>query len=95
VDKLGKILPRVLARQPGRGMLAEAAVRQRLEQIVGGLAGGLESIELQGSTLVVVTGNPAFAHQLRLDGELLLARLNESSLPRKVSSLRVETGRRR
>ncbi len=95
MDKLGKILPRVLAKQPGRGMLAESAIRHRLAEIVGELAASLESIELQGSTLVVVTGNPALAHQLRLDGEILLARLNESSLPRKVRALRVQTGRRR
>jgi hypothetical protein len=59
------------------------------------LAGACEEITVRGSTLWVTTANPALAHQLRLDAETLLARLNDQAqLPRQVRTLKVQIGRR-
>jgi hypothetical protein len=52
-----------------------------------------EEVELRAGTLLVTTSNPALAHQLRLDAEAILARLNRPELGRKVRTLRVRVGR--
>ena len=59
------------------------------------LAVHCQGVKLQGSTVVVVTANPAFAHQLRLDGEPLLGRLNAMVPGRRLRALKVRTGRAR
>ncbi|MEA2655884.1 MAG: hypothetical protein QOI23_1249, partial [Chloroflexota bacterium] len=43
--------------------------------------------------LVVTTSSPALAHQLRLDSETIVTRLNGLDLGRKVRTLRVRIGR--
>ncbi len=52
-----------------------------------------DEVELRSGTLLVTTSSPALAHQLRLDAETILARLNQSDLGRKVRELRVRIGR--
>jgi hypothetical protein len=49
-------------------------------------------IELHLGTLVVTTTSPALAHQLRLDSEAILERLNRLELGRKVRAIRVRVG---
>ncbi|HZV52200.1 MAG TPA: DUF721 domain-containing protein [Candidatus Dormibacteraeota bacterium] len=95
MDRLGDLLPRVLARQPRAGRVAELRIRQTFREVLGeGLASACERIEVHGSTISVTTGNPALAHQLRLDAEVLLRRLNqECRLPRRARTLRVRVGR--
>jgi Dna[CI] antecedent, DciA len=43
--------------------------------------------------LVITTSSPALAHQLRLDSETIIDRLNAMNLGRRVRSLRVRIGR--
>jgi hypothetical protein len=94
VDKLGNLLPKVLARQPGRGRVTELRARMAFAQLLGAeLAAFCESIEVKGSTLTVSTANPALAHQLRLDSEQLLKLLNGRQLGRELKTLRIRTGR--
>jgi Dna[CI] antecedent, DciA len=52
-----------------------------------------DQVELHSGTLVVTTSSPALAHQLRLDSETIVARLNGMDLGRKVRALRVRIGR--
>lgn len=52
-----------------------------------------DEVELKSGTLVVTTSSPALAHQLRLDSETIVARLNGLNLGRKVRVLRVRIGR--
>jgi len=52
-----------------------------------------DEVELRSGTLLVTTSNPALAHQLRLDAEMILDRLNRPELGRKVRTLRVRIGR--
>lgn len=52
-----------------------------------------DDVELHSGVLVITTSNPALAHQLRLDAETILARLNRPELGRKVRELRVRIGR--
>jgi Dna[CI] antecedent, DciA len=52
-----------------------------------------DEVELHSGTLVVTTSSPALAHQLRLDSETIVARLNGLNLGRKVRALRVRIGR--
>lgn len=52
-----------------------------------------DDVELHYGTLLVTTSSPALAHQLRLDAETILARLNQPELGRKVRTLRVRIGR--
>jgi hypothetical protein len=94
VDKLGNLLARVVSRQPGLAQLAEHRLRIAFRQVVGeSLAAGCESIEVRGTTLSITTSNPALAHQLRLDSERLMQRLNEESrLTRRVRVIRVRVG---
>jgi Dna[CI] antecedent DciA-like protein len=95
VDRIGKLLPKVLARQPGSGRVVELRARLALVEILGpALAADCESMELRGSALTVTTPNPALAHQLRLDSAELLERLNLASPGRTIRTLKVRTGRR-
>jgi hypothetical protein len=94
VDKLGNLLPRVLARQPGRGRVTELRVRRAFTDLLGPeLAAGCEQIEVKGGTLTISTSNPALAHQLRLDSTELLSRLNREQLGRELNAIRIRTGR--
>ena len=95
MDRLGKLLPRVLARQPRAGLVAEYRLRQAFREVLGeALAAACETIEVRGTTVSVSTGNPALAHQLRLDAEDLMRRLNaESNLSRPVRVIKVRIGR--
>jgi hypothetical protein len=94
VDKLGNILPRVIAKQPNRGRIVEARVRSAFAEVLGAeLAAMCESIDLRGKALTVVTSSPALSHQLRADGTALLARLNALAVGRTVERLQVRTGR--
>jgi len=52
-----------------------------------------ESVELKSGVLVITTSSPALAHQLRLDAETVVKRLNDLDLGRRVRSLRVRIGR--
>ena len=52
-----------------------------------------EAVELKSGVLTVTTSSPALAHQLRLDAETVIARLNGMDLGRRVRTLRVRIGR--
>jgi len=52
-----------------------------------------DEVELRSGTLLVTTSSPALAHQLRLDAETILARLDRPDLGRRVRTLRVRVGR--
>lgn len=94
MDKLGKILPRVLAKQPNRGRIVEARVRGAFAEVLGAdLAAMCESIDLRGGALTVVTSSPALAHQLQAEAATLLDRLNGMLVGRTVTRLQVRTGR--
>ena len=95
MDKLGKILETVLARQPRTVGFIEARLRLALAVVLGGdLAGGCGSIEVRKSTLWITTSNRALAHQLRSDSEQLIRRLNEVALLRpKLRRLQVVDSR--
>jgi Dna[CI] antecedent, DciA len=93
VDKLGNILPRVLRRQPGGSRLLGTQVASAFRAVIGSEPASLcDEIELHSGTLVVTTSSPALAHQLRLDSEAIVARLNGLDLGRKVRALRVRIG---
>jgi len=93
VDKLGNILPRVLRRQPGGARLIGGQVAASFRTVIGVEPARLcDEIELHSGTLVVTTSSPALAHQLRLDSELIMARLNGLDLGRKVRAIRVRIG---
>jgi len=89
------VLPRVLARQRHAGIVADYRLRQAFREVLGeALTAACETIEVRGSTVSVTTANPALAHQLRLDSEELMQRLNaESKLTRQVRVIRVRIGR--
>lgn len=94
MDKLGKILPRVIARTPNRGRIVEAHVRAAFAAVLGEqLAAMCDSVELRGAVLTVRTSNPALAHQLTADATPLLGRLNEMAIGRTITKLQVRTGR--
>jgi hypothetical protein len=94
VDKLGNILPRVLRRQPRGAELIGTTVASAFRTVIGAEPAGLcDEIELHSGTLVVSTSSPALAHQLRLDSETIIRRLNKLGLGRKVRTLRVRIGR--
>jgi hypothetical protein len=94
VDKLGNILPRVLRRQPGGGRLLGTQVAAAFRTLIGPDPASLcDGVELHSGTLVVTTSSPALAHQLRLDSETIVARLNGLDLGRKVRAIRVRIGR--
>lgn len=93
MDKLGNILPRVLRRQPGGARLLGGQVAAAFRVVVGPEPARLcDEIELHSGTLVVTTSSPALAHQLRLDSEPIIARLNGLDLGRKVRTIRVRIG---
>jgi hypothetical protein len=94
VDKLGNILPKVLRRQPDGTRLIGTQVASAFRTVIGTEPASLcDEIELHSGTLVVTTSSPALAHQLRLDSETIIGRLNDLGLGRKVRSLRVRIGR--
>ena len=94
MDKLGKILPKVIAKQPNRGRIIEARVRTAFAEVLGAeLAAMCESIDVRDRVLVVVTSSPALAHQLQADATTLLERLNGAATGRSVTRLQVRTGR--
>jgi hypothetical protein len=94
VDKLGNILPRVVRRQPGGGRLIAGQVAAAFKALMGSeVAVFCEEVELRSGALLVTTSNPALAHQLRLDAEKIVERLNGLDLGRRVRSLRVRIGR--
>jgi len=80
VDKLGKILDTVVARQPSTAAFVEARLRLALSAVLGkDLAAGCVSVQVHRSTVCITTSNRALAHQLRSDAEHLLRRLNQES----------------
>ncbi len=94
MDKLGNILPTVLRKQPGGGRMLGTRVAAEFRAIIGPEPARLcEDVELKSGVLVVTTSSPALAHQLRLDAETVVRRLNDLDLGRRVSSLRVRIGR--
>jgi len=94
VDKLGNILPKIVRRQPGGARLMGAQVAAAFRTIMGpDIARLCDEVELRSGTLLVTTSSPALAHQLRLDAETILARLDRPDLGRKVRTLRVRIGR--
>ncbi len=52
-----------------------------------------EEVDLKSGALLITTSNPALAHQLRLDAETIIERMNALDLGRKVRALRVRIGR--
>lgn len=97
LEGIGDILPHVLERQPDAARLLEVRLQIAFRAVLGEqLSGQCEEVTVHGSTVWITTRNPALAHQLRLDQEVLLRRLNDrSGLPRRVVHLRVQTGRGR
>jgi hypothetical protein len=94
VDKLGNILPRIVRRQPGGARLLGMQVAVAFRTILGSDVARLcDEVELRSGTLLVTTSSPALAHQLRLDAETILARLNRPEGARRVRALRVRIGR--
>ena len=94
MDKLGNILPKILRRQPGGARLLATQVASAFRVLMGpDVARLCDEVELRAGTLLVTTSSPALAHQLRLDAEVILARLNRPDLGRKVRILRVRIGR--
>jgi hypothetical protein len=95
VDRLGTVLPSVLSRQPRATLVVEYRLRQAFREVLGeALATACETIEVRGSTVSVSTGNPALAHQLRLDAEELMLRLNaQARMTRPVRVIKVRIGR--
>ena len=94
MDKLGNILPRIVRRQPGGARLMGLQVAVAFRTLLGpDVARLCDEVELRSGTLLVTTSSPALAHQLRLDAESILARLNRPDLGRKVRTLRVRIGR--
>jgi hypothetical protein len=94
VDKLGNILPRIVRRQPGGSRLLGMQVASAFRAIMGpDVARLCDEVELRSGTLLVTTSSPALAHQLRLDAETIIDRLNHMETGRKVRVLRVRIGR--
>lgn len=94
MDRLSKVLPRVLAKQGGARLLAQYRVRHALREVLGeSLASECETVHVSGSSVWVTTANPALAHQLRLDAETLIARVNAlTKLPRPVRTINIRVG---
>ena len=94
MDKLSNILPRVLRRQPGGGRMLGTQVAAAFKAMIGSEPARLcDEVELKSGTLLVSTSSPALAHQLRLDAEMIIERLNGLDLGRRVRTLRVRIGR--
>jgi hypothetical protein len=80
VDKLGKVLETVIARQPHSATFVEARLRLALVAVLGqDLAASCRALEVRGATIWITTPNAALAHQLRSDSERLIRRLNQES----------------
>lgn len=93
MDKLGNILPRIVRRQPGGQRLLGSQVASAFRAILGPDVSRLcDTVELRAGTLLVTTSSPALAHQLRLDAETIVARLNRPELGRRVKAVRVRIG---
>ncbi len=91
---MGNILPRVLRKQPGGTRLLGTQVASAFRVLIGPEVARLcDEVELRSGTLLITTSSPALAHQLRLDAETIVARLNQPELGRKVRNLRVRIGR--
>ena len=73
------------------GLQVAAAFRALLGPDIAVLCDEVEL--LRSGTLVITTSNPALAHQLRLDAETIIARLNRPDRGQKVRVLRVRVGR--
>jgi hypothetical protein len=95
VDKLGNILPRIVRKQPGGHRLIASQVASAFRALLGpDVARLCDEVEVKAGNLLVTTSSPALAHQLRLDAESILDRLNRRpDLGRKVRTLRVRIGR--
>jgi hypothetical protein len=94
VDKLGNILPRIIRKQPGGTRLLGMQVATAFRTIMGpDVAQLCDEVELRSGTLLVTTSSPALAHQLRLDAETIIERLNGMDTGRRVRVLRVRIGR--
>ena len=94
MDKVGNILPRVLRKQPGGGRLLGTQVASAFRAVIGSEPARLcDEVELKSGTLLITTSSPALAHQLRLDTEVIVERLNGMQLGRRVRTLRVRIGR--
>lgn len=94
MDKLGNILPRVLRRQPAGSRIIGSQIAAAFRAVIGPQGAGLcESVELRSGTLWVTTSSPALAHQLRIETEIIVRRLNELDLGKRVRDVRVRTGR--
>ncbi len=94
MDKLGNIIPRVLRKQPGGARLLGTQVAAAFRTMIGSEPARLcDEVELRSGTLLVTTSSPALAHQLRLDAEMIVERLNGMELGRRVHILRVRIGR--
>jgi Dna[CI] antecedent, DciA len=91
VDKLGKVLKTVVARQPQSEVLAAAQLRLALGSVLGeDLAAGCRVEVAQRGTVRITTPSHALAHQLRSDSEQVIRRLNEAShLLRRLTRLEV------
>jgi len=94
VDKLGNILPRVLRKQAAGHRIIGMQIATAFRTVIGSEGARLcEAVELRSGTLWVTTSSPALAHQLRLDTETIVQRLNALDLGKKVKGVRVRTGR--
>ena len=94
MDKLGNILPRIVRKQPGGARLMGVQIAVAFRVLLGpDVARLCDEVELRSGTLLVTTSSPALAHQLRLDAETIVARLNQPELGRRVRALRVRIGR--
>ena len=94
MDKLGNILPRILRRQPGGSRLLGAQVATAFRVLIGpDVARLCDEVEFRGGILLVTTSSPALAHQLRLDAETIMTRLNQPELGRTIRTVRVRIGR--
>lgn len=95
MDKLGNILPRIVRKQPGGHRLIASQVASAFRALLGpDVARLCDEVEVKAGNLLVTTSSPALAHQLRLDAESILDRLNRRpDLGRKVRTLRVRIGR--
>jgi hypothetical protein len=91
---LGNILPGIVRRQPGGTRLLGAQVAVAFRSLMGPEVARLcDEVDFRGGVLLVTTSSPALAHQLRLDAETIMARLNQPELGRKVRAVRVRIGR--
>ena len=94
MDKLGNILGRVVRKQPGGNRILGGQVAGAFRIVIGEEGARLcDSVELRSGTLWVTTSSPALAHQLRLETETIIRRLNDMDLGKKVKGVRVRTGR--